>query len=171
MQQVIGALALSILSMVGLSMVGPSMVGSRVAEEPSGGRQDVTTVAEVGRFLAELATEVAGADGQWTVLYRGTRVVVHATDQHGRMRAMAPVASAADQSEAELRILLEANYARALDAKFAIGDGVVWSLFNRPLRGLDRESLRDGLEQVVTLKENFGSSYRSTDLTFGTPPG
>ncbi len=84
---------------------------------------------------------------------------------------MAPVVTADAVGESEMRILLEANYASALDAKYAMQDGVVWSLFNRPLAGLDREIFIDGANQVVTLKENFGSSYRSTDLTFGQPEG
>ncbi len=161
MRQTIGAMTLAAF----LLLAGPLTPLGATSEETPG-----LDAGEVGEIITELSTEVSGIEGQWTALYRGTRVVVHANDRHGRMRIMAPVASAADQSVAELRVMLEANYARALDAKFAIGDGVVWSLFNRSLRTLDRESLRDGLEQVVTLKRNFGSSYRSTDLTFGSPP-
>lgn len=132
--------------------------------------RELSSAADVAKLLEETAQQVSGGPGEWTALYRGARVVVYAIEQHGRMRIMAPVASAQDLDREELQVLLEANYGRALDAKFAISDGVVWSLFNRPLPGLDRTVFLDGLEQVVTLKKNFGTSYRSTDLTFGRPP-
>lgn len=120
--------------------------------------------------LNEVALDVSGAEGQYIARYRNVRILVHANEQHSRLRIMTPVAAAHDMPLDELRILLEANYGRALDAKYAIGEGVVWALFNRPLVGLDRETLLDGADQVVNLKKNFGTSYRSTNLTFGRLP-
>ena len=135
---------------------------------PSAARSsDLETAEAVGELLQEIAVDVSGQEGQWTARYRGSRIVVYAIENHGRMRIMAPIASAKELDEAELRILLQANYARALDAKFALQDGVVWSIFNRPLEGLTRSTFLDGAEQVVTLKKNYGTSYRSTELTFG----
>lgn len=153
-------------AIVGATLIAMATAGA-AAQEP----QDLSGAAAVSTLLEEVAQEVSGAQGEWSAVYRRTRVLVYAIESHGRMRIMAPIASAADLDRSDLRVLLEANYGRALDAKFAIADGIVWSLFNRPLRSLDRVTFLDGLEQVVTLKRNFGSSYRSTDLTFGRPPG
>ena len=133
--------------------------------------RSTVSAAQVGDFLQEIAVDVTGEEGQWTARYRGARILVFAVEKHGRMRIMAPITSTDSIGESEMRILLDANYARALDAKFAIQDGVVWSLFNRPLAGLDRETFIDGADQVVTLRKNYGTSYRSTDLTFGRPEG
>ena len=125
---------------------------------------------DVRAILEEVALDVSGAEGQYLARYRNVRILVHANDQHDRLRIMTPVAAAHDMPLDELRVLLEANYGRALDAKYAIGEGAVWALFNRPLTGLDRETLLDGANQVVNLKKNFGTSYRSTSLTFGRLP-
>lgn len=145
---------------------------SLLAASVSGEESPPTTGAtEVGDFLREIAVDVSGEDGQWTARYRGARILVFAVEEHGRMRIMAPITSTDSIGESEMRFMLDANYARALDAKFAIQDGVVWSLFNRPLVGLDRETFVDGADQVVTLRKNYGTSYRSTDLTFGRPEG
>lgn len=132
---------------------------------------EASTATSIGELLTATAQEVAGSTGEWTALYRGERILVFAVETQGRMRIMAPVASVGDLARAELLVLLEANYGRALDAKFAVADGVVWTLFNRPMDGLGRDDFLDGLDQVVTLKKNYGTSYRSTDLTFGRPPG
>ncbi len=158
---------------VGLAVVLASWVVTAVVtvEAAAQDQRMASSAAAISIILEEVAGDVSGEPGAWTATYRGSRIVVHAVDHHGRMRIMAPIASAADLDRAGLEVLLGANYGRALDAKFAIADGVVWSLFNRALEGLDRITFLDGIEQVVTLKENYGGSYRSTDLTFGRPPG
>ena len=127
--------------------------------------------ADVLDTVREVAHDLSGSEGRWTALYRDTRLLVFAVEGHGRMRVMAAIADADDLEPAELEVLLAANYGRALDAKFAIGEGVLWSLFNRPLAGLCRQELLNGIDQVVTLRRNYGTSYRSTELTFGPPPG
>lgn len=152
-------------------MTATALLATSAVPAATGDCEPVSSAAEVVELLEEAAQDVSGVSGQWTALYRGVRIVVYAVDAHGRMRIMAPVATVGDLDRAELEVLLEANYGRALDAKFAVADGVVWSLFNRPLADLDRKVFLDGLDQVVTLKRNFGTSYRSTELTFGRPPG
>ena len=132
--------------------------------------EPITDAVGVRKVLEEVALDVGGAEGQFTARYRHTRIVVHANERHGRLRIMTPVLAESDLSAQELRILLSANYGRALDARYAIGDGVVWALFIRPLAGMDRRTFLDGADQVVNLKRNFGTSYRSTDLTFGRLP-
>lgn len=151
-------------------LVAASCVLSVVAVSAANDAQFVGNAVGIKQLLDEVALDVAGAEGQFTARYRHTRIVVYANEQHGRLRIMTPVLAEADLTPQELRILLSANYGRALDAKYAIGDGVVWALFNRPLDGLDRGTFLDGADQVVNLKRNFGTSYRSTELTFGRLP-
>jgi hypothetical protein len=142
------------------------VVGTAVAAEGP----ECSSADDVRAVLEEVALDVSGDAGQFIARYRNVRVLVHANEQHDRLRIMTPVAAAHDMPLDELRVLLEANYGRALDARYAIGEGAVWALFNRPLEGLDRETFLDGVDQVVNLKKNFGTSYRSTDLTFGRLP-
>ena len=66
-----------------------------------------------------------------------------------------------------LQILLEANYDRALDARYCINNEVIWSAFLHPLAELNDRQFLNALDQVVTLKNNFGSSYTSSGLVFG----
>ena len=63
--------------------------------------------------------------------------------------------------------MLEANFDKALDPKYSIYKGVVWSAFTHPLSELTVEQFKDALKQVVRLADNFGGSFTSTDFVFG----
>lgn len=173
----LGSVALAVATLCPPPASAAQAASETVSETTSGFHSQFTPcelvegAGGVVDLLRQVAREVSGSEGRWAAIYRRTRLLVFAVDEHARMRVMAAIADADDLDSAELRVLLAANYGRALDAKFAIGDGVLWSLFNRPLEGLCRQELLDGMDQVVTLRRNYGSSYRSTELTFGAPPG
>jgi hypothetical protein len=82
------------------------------------------------------------------------------------MRIMAPIAPQSQFDSEELIFLLEANYDRALDAKFALSDGVLWSVFMHPLAELTAQQFKDCVQQVATLADNFGTTYASSNLYF-----
>jgi hypothetical protein len=63
-------------------------------------------------------------------------------------------------------VLLGANFDRALDARYASGRGYLWSVFLHPLSSLTDSEFLDGVEQVVTLARNYGTSYASSNLLF-----
>ena len=63
--------------------------------------------------------------------------------------------------------LLEAQFDRALDVKYAISNEVLWSAFIHPLKELTEEQVKDAMSQVYYAAYNFGGSYRSTELQFG----
>ena len=79
---------------------------------------------------------------------------------------MAPIIGQGDLDAEDLEILLAANFGRALDAKYALNDGVLWSLYMHPLAELSEVQFADGVEQVATLADNFGGSFASSNLSF-----
>lgn len=128
-----------------------------------------TGTADLDRFLRELARDVEAGEGNWSASYRNARIFVFAQPAHDRMRVVAAVANAGELAAAELRRLLEANFASALDARFAISNGVLWTVFVHPLSSLTRAELESGMRQVVTLRANWGTTYASGELVFGDP--
>ena len=56
----------------------------------------------------------------WSFEYGGRDFYVMTDENHNRMRAMMPVAQADSLSPDDLRTLLEANFDRALDARYAL---------------------------------------------------
>ena len=79
---------------------------------------------------------------------------------------MTPVVEESALSSEDLRALLAANFDRALDARYAVARGYLWSVFLHPLTTLTDAQFLDGVEQVVNLAQNYGTSYTSSDLVF-----
>ncbi len=125
-----------------------------------------TDYAALDRFIREYTDEVEGGNGRWAFEVVGIPVMVLADQVADRMRIMTPVASVADFEDDEFHKLLLANYDRALDARYAINDGILWSAFIHPMGSLSHEQFDDGLQQVVRLSENFGTTYASSDMQF-----
>ena len=97
-------------------------------------------------------------------------LLVITDERANRMRIMMPI-QAFDPSKAEdlqtALIALHANYDRALDARYAVSDGILWSAFIHPLGSLTEDDLASAIEQVRTLRKNTGTSYSSGALQFG----
>ena len=92
--------------------------------------------------------------------------MVLADQQHNRMRIMSPVVDAAGLDNQTLRIILEANFDRTLDGRYAIWKGQVWSVYLHPLSSLTQQQFDAAVEQVIRLRQNFGTTYASSDLVF-----
>ena len=97
----------------------------------------------------------------------GVQIYLITDESANRMRLMAGVVKESDLSQTDLATLLEANFDRALDAKYALSDGVLWSVFTHPLKELEKEQVIDAFYQVKNLVNNYGSTYNSTDFLFG----
>ena len=125
------------------------------------------TTSAIGRLLDSYLTELEGEDGFWRGVREDVQVFVLSDDSHDRMRIMAPIGELKDLEAKVLQMLLEANYDRALDAKYALRGKEVWSVSVHPLATLAPDDFASFLDQVVRLVKNTGSSYASSDLVFG----
>ncbi len=128
--------------------------------------QPSTDYDALDRFIREFTDEVEGGNGRWAFAVQGVTIMVLADRAANRMRIMTPVAEVVNFEDGEYQRLMEANYDRALDARYAISGGVLWSAFIHPMSTLTHEQFDDGLNQVVRLAANFGTSYASTDMRF-----
>jgi len=94
-------------------------------------------------------------------------VMILTDESHNRMRIIAPAADVKQFDQQVLMKMMEANFATALDARYAIFKGIVWAAFIHPLDSLRERDLISGLKQVTTLVKTTGTSYSSSDLQFG----
>lgn len=123
---------------------------------------------QLGVLIRKAASQIhEDQPGFWKFEVGEAIVFVITDESHNRMRIMSPVIELDSVSEEVLRVLLEANYDRALDARYCINNEVVWSAFLHPLAELNDRQFLDALDQVVTLMNNFGSTFTSSDLVFG----
>ena len=89
------------------------------------------------------------------------------TDElHDRMRVMAPILPVADLENGMLEMCMEANFDRALDARYCTSDGTVWGAYIHPLRCLTDAQFQSAVRQVAEVTRNFGSTFSSSQLEF-----
>jgi len=129
--------------------------------------RSLMTNERLGVLIHELSDKVEGQLGYWQFTIQGRDLLVITDERHNRMRIMTPVASQDQLDKDELVQLLSANYDRALDAKYAIAQDILWSVFTHPLAELTDEQFIGCVGQVATLADNFGTSYASSALFFG----
>jgi len=90
------------------------------------------TNERLGELIRQTSKTVKGEAGYWQFRI-GVRDVLVITDaRHNRMRIMSPVAAQDGLDKAELIRLLEANFASALDSKYALREQTLWSVFTHP---------------------------------------
>ena len=118
-------------------------------------------------LIRQITSDVEGQLGFWQFTVDGRDIMVITDETHNRMRIMSPVAPQDKLDKDELTRLLEANFGSALDAKYALRDETLWSVFTHPLGELSEEQFLDCVAQVANLANNFGSSYASSNLIFG----
>ncbi|TQV87120.1 YbjN domain-containing protein [Aliikangiella coralliicola] len=87
-----------------------------------------------------------------------------------RMRLVSPIANI-DQLSAEMVIrAMQANYHSVLDARYAIGDDLIYSAFIHPLSSLTVKEVESAIRQVATAAQTFGGLYSSGELVFPQSP-
>ena len=83
-----------------------------------------------------------------------------------RMRILVPVRPAEGLTVADLERMMQANFDSALDARYAIARGTLWSAFIHPLSPLGKDELLSGLGQTANLAASYGGLYASGGLVF-----
>ncbi|MEM1037065.1 MAG: type III secretion system chaperone [Pseudomonadota bacterium] len=84
-----------------------------------------------------------------------------------RMRLISQIRPGDGLSAAVLKRMMQANFDSALDARYAIAQGQLWSTFIHPLSSLTQEDFVSGIAQTVTLVETYGTTYTSGAGVFG----
>ena len=95
------------------------------------------------------------------------QMMIQTQENANRMRIVAFIAHEADLDQAELYKLMEANYHSALDARYALTDGQLVSLFLHPFEELTATQFVLGLFQTITCAKTFGTSYSGGTMIFG----
>ncbi len=122
---------------------------------------------QLGLLIGKTAEIKKESPGYWEVKYKDWLLLIITDEKNNRMRIIAPVAEEKDVKKTEFKTLLEANFDRALDVKYAFSNGYLWSVFAHPLKVLTDEEFIDAMDQVFMLAATYGSTYQSTNMIFG----
>ncbi len=128
------------------------------------------TTTAMGKLLESYLTDLEGEKGFWRGNRNEVPVFVFSDDEHDRMRLMAPIGVVEELDPDLLHVLLQANYDRALDARYAMRNKELWAVVVHPLATLATDDLPSMFDQLVLLVKNTGTTFASTELVFRSFP-
>ena len=124
------------------------------------------TNEELDAIIKNLSKVKRGVYGNWEFEIDRIRFICLTDTNFNRMRIISPIAELSTINSDQILKCMEANFHTALDTKYAISNGVVWSVFIHPLKELTQNQVIDCISQVYSSVKTFGSSYSSSNLIF-----
>ena len=120
----------------------------------------------INELISRIDNKPGGQKGYWRIQYKNIPVYIITSEKANRLRIISPITSSESLSKDKLYRMMQANFDSALDARYSIAKGKLWSAFIHPLKELSDEQFFSGLAQTITLVNSYGSSYSSGALVF-----
>ena len=127
------------------------------------------TQQELERILGDISEEVEVNQNQVLFKFEDQSMLLVTDAEADRMRIILPIAKVDDITAEDMAKMMIANFHTALDGRYAIGNGIVYSAFIHPLSSLHADDFRAAVVQVSSLAKTFGSTYTSGSSLFGAP--
>jgi hypothetical protein len=124
------------------------------------------TSEELAALLADETEDFERRSSHWQFAFFDVPMACLIDEGHDRMRIIAAIGDADELDESAKDAMLSANFHTALDARYGVSHGTVFSAFIHPLTSLEPELVRSALEQVASLVHTFGSHYTGGTLEF-----
>ena len=118
-------------------------------------------------LIEQVAGDVEGSPGRWQFDLEGFQTIVITDEKADRMRIIVPVVAIEEVDADRLQRIMQANFDSALDARYSIAKGMLWSAYIHPLSILSDHQFIDALAQTVNLAATYGTTYSSGALVFG----
>ena len=146
------------------------LVVSSKAQESDGTaseRPPLMTAERLGELILRVEETALQEGSTWLFFIDDKATTVVYDVAADRMRIVIPVIETEGMTEADLTRVMQANFDSALDARYAIADGMLWATFIHPLSTLTDEQFIVGLAQTVNIVATYGTSYSSGLFLFG----
>ena len=117
-------------------------------------------------IYTSVSDSISGKAGAWQFFIKQLPIMSITDANHNRMRIISPIADSNSLSDDLIKSALVANFHTALDVKYAVSDGILWSVFIHPLKELSEDQVKDAVSQVYYANINFGTTFASTSLSF-----
>ncbi|WP_235016320.1 hypothetical protein [Aquimarina sp. AU474] len=118
-------------------------------------------------IIQKKADTLDGVSGNWKFIYKEIPMLCVTDETNNRMRIISPITESSNLDEDLLLDAMTANFHSALDVKYAISNGILWSAYIHPLKELTPEQLENAISQVYYAAKTFGTTFSSTELLFG----
>lgn len=128
---------------------------------------NAVTQDEMEKIVTDAVEVIESKKGYLVFEYKNVKMALISDISHDRMRIISPVTKYSEMTLDQISIIMDANFHRALDARYATSKDILYSVFIHPMSPLSKTELTDALNQVATLALTFGSSYTSGELSYG----
>ena len=125
------------------------------------------TLDRLGGILLALDSKTRRSGSAFELTIDDVPVLIITDETADRMRAMVPIRLVDDIKSEEWQRLMQANFDSALDARYAVAQGRLWSVFIHPLSPLEKDQLISGIAQTVNVARTYGSLYTGGAMQFG----
>ncbi|MEM9481721.1 MAG: hypothetical protein AAGA58_18885 [Verrucomicrobiota bacterium] len=173
-----GKIGLLVLLSVGISQGDPNETDEKEpvpqAEEEAGkadgeneNKAPRMNNEKLGQIIRRIDPNAAGGDGVWQFQLNDVPLICMTDEFADRMRIISPILEMEKVTPEQLAKCMEANFDKALDARYCVFRETLWSAFIHPLGDLSPELFESAVGQVVITHLTFGTTYNSGALKFG----
>lgn len=127
--------------------------------------------ADMERYVAGRTEVEQHQPGYMLLTFNQVQMAIISDTAHDRMRIIAPVVSYDELDESTKDTIMQANFRSALDARYAVSNGILYSAFIHPLAPLTEAELQSAMLQVANLVLTYGEQYSSGELVYGGVAG
>ncbi|QCX39347.1 YbjN domain-containing protein [Aureibaculum algae] len=124
------------------------------------------TNSDLEKIIYVVSDSIRGESGNWQFMIKGRMLACITDTTNNRLRIMSPIIEQKKLAHIDLLKLMEANFHSALDARYAISDNLLWSMYVHPLKELQKDEILSAINQVYTAALTYGTTYNSSELTF-----
>lgn len=125
------------------------------------------TQERMAEIINYVAGDIQGPINNIQFVFNEVPMALLSDPNNNRMRIIAPIVEVDKLTDTHLQAALVSNFHLALDARYAIAQGVLYAAYIHPLKELTEQQLESAVSQVSTLRLTFGTKYTSGALTFG----
>ena len=140
---------------------------SRAQSDAADDGNEAMTIDRIETVIARIDDDYERNGNSLMFGFADREILLISDPDADRMRVMIPVNDANALDAEELMRLMQANFDSALDARYAVANGVLWSTFLHRLSTLTEVDLLSGIGQTINTADTFGTSYSSGELVFG----
>lgn len=125
------------------------------------------TQSQMAVIIGQLAGEYEGTENNIQFVYNDVVMALISDKAMNRMRIIAPITEVDNLTDSHIKAAMVSNFHLALDARYAIGNGILYATYIHPLKELTKGQLESAVRQVSSLRLTFGSTYSSGELRYG----
>ncbi len=155
---------LTLITALMVTLTSSTLLAQTTEPAPAPPTATLQTLDELVRAIDPDATREGN---QWQLAWQEMTLIVVADDAADRMRIISPIQPVDPDDPELMHRLLQANFDAALDARYAVAQGIIWGTFLHPLSSLTQREFASGLIQVVNVVNSFGSTFSSGVFTYG----